>query len=106
MCMLETKVAEVAETELDQQELTRAAQKSPRLVQEVDTVEVFDFPLPFPTGFSQLVIATAGKVATSGWTNVRLSPRFYVMPPKDGIWDFDLIGDPPAGIVLNVVLPV
>jgi hypothetical protein len=47
-----------------------------------------------------------GEVPTAGWTNIRLEPFFYVVPPADGIWDMDFVGDPPTGIVAQVVLPV
>ena len=47
-----------------------------------------------------------GMASTSGWTNVRLEPRVYVMPPEDGIWEFDLVGDQPTGMVLPMLTPV
>jgi len=54
----------------------------------------------------QLHLAVLGEVTTTGWTGIRLSPRFYIVPPADGLWDFDLVGDPPSGIVAQVILPV
>jgi hypothetical protein len=54
----------------------------------------------------RLLINAVGTVPTSGWSDVRLNPVFYIDPPADGIWDFDLIGDPPVGPVLTVSLPV
>jgi hypothetical protein len=53
-----------------------------------------------------LVVSASGEVATAGWTNIRLEPFFYIMPPADGIWDLDFSGDPPTGFVAQVVLPV
>src|SRR5690242_11421165 len=51
-------------------------------------------------------LTTVGTVPTTGWTDVRLSPGFYVAVPADNIVEFDLIGDEPSGIVGDVVLPV
>ncbi|MGH8501974.1 MAG: hypothetical protein ACREVE_05775 [Gammaproteobacteria bacterium] len=69
----------------------------------VDTAEAFTHATPLG---DILVISATGTVDTSGWTDIRFSPHFYATPPSDGIWDFDLIGDPPSGIVAEVVLPV
>ena len=58
-------------------------------------------------GFHGFISITAlGEVPTTGWKHVRLSQRFYIVPPADGIWDFDMIGDEPTGIVGQVILPV
>lgn len=73
-------------------------------IYKVDTVIASDFA-PFP-GVDQLHVAATGHTRTSGWSNVALAPRFYVTPPADGMWDFDLVGDPPTGIVLQVITPV
>jgi hypothetical protein len=51
-------------------------------------------------------ISAQGDVPTTGWTDIRLSPWFYVKAPDDGIWDFDMLGDAPSGIAGQVVLPV
>jgi hypothetical protein len=76
-----------------------------RLVSKVDSV--FAYALKLPAPFEPLAAITAnGEVPTTGWTDIRLSPRYYAIAPKDGIWDFDLIGDAPTGIVGQVVLPV
>mgnify|MGYP001809911433 CR=1 FL=1 len=51
-------------------------------------------------------VSAAGSVNTSGWSGITLAPRYYIQPPADGLWDFDLIGDPPSGPVLQVPVPV
>ncbi|MDP2372451.1 hypothetical protein [Reyranella sp.] len=51
-------------------------------------------------------IMALGDVPTTGWTHIRLSPWFYIVPPADGMWDFDMIGDEPMGFVGQVILPV
>lgn len=54
----------------------------------------------------QVGITADGEVPTSGWTNPSLSQWFYVVPPDDGIQDFDFVAEPPTGIVLPVVSPI
>ncbi len=73
-------------------------------VRSVTEVKVYQ---PKTDVLPRLISITAlGTVPTSGWTHIRLSPRFYAVEPSDGIWDFDLIGDEPIGIVLQVIVPV
>lgn len=43
----------------------------------------------------RLQISADGMAPTTGWSNGQLIPYVYVMPPADGIWDFDFVGDPP-----------
>ena len=73
------------------------------LVQTVDEAKVLSAPIGVGR---QLVVFARGTVPTSGWTSPRLAPRVYISPPADGLWDFDFYADPPAGIVLDVVLPI
>ncbi len=54
----------------------------------------------------KLVIGCDGQVVSSGWSNGRLEPRIYVMPPADGIMDFDFVADPPTGISMPVITPI
>ena len=42
-----------------------------------------------------LVMEAEGRVPTLGWTNARLSPAVYIVPPEDGIWDFTLLAQTP-----------
>lgn len=72
---------------------------------KVTDVQAFSINLPKPLD-DIISINAVGEVPTTGWTALRLSQRFYVVPPADGIWDFDFIGDEPTGIVGQVVLPV
>jgi hypothetical protein len=76
-----------------------------RWIMKVNSVRAFLVPMPLPT-LPDLFIASSGEVSTSGWSGERLSPRFYISPPPDGIWDFDFFADPPAGVALDVVVPV
>jgi hypothetical protein len=75
------------------------------LIGKVEGAQVFILKLPEPLK-ELLSINATGTVPTTGWTALRLVPRYYVMPPRDGLWDFDFIGDRPQGIVGQVVLPV
>ena len=34
-----------------------------------------------------LTVAALGEVNTTGWSGFRLSPRYYLVPPADGLWD-------------------
>ena len=61
----------------------------------------------FKDEFRNLIIVSAsGDVSTTGWTEIRLSPRLYVADPLDGIWDFDLVGNSPSGTVGEIIIPV
>ena len=53
-----------------------------------------------------LVINASGFVTTSGWTNGRLEPWYYIDFPTDGIQDFDFVADSPPGITLQVISPI
>lgn len=44
-----------------------------------------------------LTVEAEGLAPTAGWSHVRLDPHVYITPPDDGIQDFDLVGDRPAG---------
>ncbi|MGY3695007.1 hypothetical protein ACVIGA_005087 [Bradyrhizobium sp. USDA 3240] len=74
-------------------------------VRTVTAVSANQIQLPAPFK-EQLVVVAQGDVPTTGWSHIRLSPRYYVAPPADGIWDFDFIGDEPTGGVGQVILPV
>ncbi|MEM7468713.1 MAG: hypothetical protein AAF387_17735 [Pseudomonadota bacterium] len=53
----------------------------------------------------KLAIQVMGTATTTGWTNVRLNPLENQVS-ADGILDLELVGDPPTGIVLQVLSPV
>lgn len=54
----------------------------------------------------QLLIAAEGQVPTSGWSDGELSEYIYVVPPEDGIYEFDFVAKPPSGPVIQVVSPI
>ncbi len=53
-----------------------------------------------------LVISCHGIVNTGGWSHGKLVPFIYVMPPADGIYEFDFVANAPTGIVIQVVTPI
>lgn len=74
------------------------------LIQSVTEVKAHILPhKPLPPFIS---VTALGMVSTTGWTHPRLSPRFYIAPPENGLWDLDFVADSPIGIVCPVVLPI
>jgi len=55
---------------------------------------------------SKLGIYVIGIVPTSGWQNPELAEHIHVLPPADGIYDFDFIAESPQGPVLQVISPI
>lgn len=53
-----------------------------------------------------LVINSAGKVNTGGWTKGQLIPYVYKTAPMDGVYDFDFIADQPDGPVPEVITDI
>jgi hypothetical protein len=53
-----------------------------------------------------VLICARGRVGTTGWTHAMLTPRVYVAPPANGIWEIDFTARPPHGIVPQVVTPI
>ncbi|HCV02088.1 MAG TPA: hypothetical protein DG048_05535 [Pseudoalteromonas sp.] len=74
-----------------------------KLISSIEQVQVHQFD---SNGHAFINISAIGTVNSTGWSDVFLSPRYYVVPPSDGIWEFDFYGDPPSGQVLWVNLPV
>lgn len=55
---------------------------------------------------SRLTVTVQGKVTTAGWSKPELIPFIYVMPPADGIMDFNFIAEPPTDLVAQVLTPI
>lgn len=53
-----------------------------------------------------LFIVAHGEVTTTGWSNGQLIPYVYITPPKDGIYEFDFVADPPTGISGQMISPI
>jgi len=55
---------------------------------------------------STLIINAYGTVNTGGWSKGKLNPYVYIMPPADGIYEFDFVANKPTGIVTEVITPI
>jgi hypothetical protein len=54
----------------------------------------------------RFVLSASGSVSSSGWTRGRLRPMPMKEEPKDGIYQFEFLANPPSGIVLPVISPI
>ena len=73
-----------------------------RELAEVRKVELMVLP-----GNPQRLSVTVDAVApTPGFTGIRLRPFQYIQAPPDGIYDYGLVGMPPAANVPPVTAPV
>jgi len=71
-------------------------------VMEVDSVQVATFKID---GVTFVAVCALGRVPTTGWSDFELDPYFYLVPPGDGIMDFDFDGKAPSGPAGDVVMP-
>jgi hypothetical protein len=69
-------------------------------------MRVFSGSIIYTRKPGSVLICARGRVGTTGWTNAMLTPRVYVMPPANGIWEVDFTARPPRGIVPQVVTPI
>lgn len=54
----------------------------------------------------RLSVTVEGSAPTPGYHSLRLRAFQYIQAPPDGIYDYSLVGTPPANIVAAVVTPV
>lgn len=54
----------------------------------------------------ELIILVHGMVNSGGWRNIKLIPYLYIQPPPDGIYDFEMVGTKPGGIVTQAIVEV
>jgi hypothetical protein len=50
-----------------------------------------------------VLICARGLVRSGGWSDARLTPRVYVAPPANGIWEVDFTAQPPSGISTQAI---
>ena len=50
------------------------------------------------------LIEVIGTVPTPGYTNIQIVPNQYLTPPVN--WEMSLVGEPPTGIVIQVLTPI
>lgn len=53
-----------------------------------------------------LTLKANGATPTAGYSNLGFLRRIYPAPPKDGIYEMDVVGDEPSGPAAQVVTPV
>lgn len=73
------------------------------ITKAIESGEIFIIKTFPPT----LSIIACGMTATSGWSDFSLSQYHYLVPPADGIYEFDFFGLPPgpSSIVMDVLTP-
>lgn len=73
-------------------------------IYSVDTVDLAILKKNPP----DLAVEASGRVTSSGWSNPRLEPFVYIVPPADGVLDCDMCATPPAPgqIVLPALMKV
>ncbi len=72
------------------------------LIYEVDSVTI-TYLKKIPPDYR---IDATGKTRTAGWSNPDLSGVVYVQAPPDGIYDYNFIAEPPAGVSAQVMTPI
>jgi hypothetical protein len=83
-------------------EIKHVEEHSMPRVMEVDSIEAAVFKIG---SASFVAVCAIGRVPTTGWSEFELDPYFYLVPPRDGIMDFDFDAKAPTGTVGDVVLP-
>jgi hypothetical protein len=53
-----------------------------------------------------LQINVKGETNTGGWSNPRLDPFIYIVPPPDGIYEFNFLAEAPTGPVTTAITPI
>lgn len=53
-----------------------------------------------------LVITASGHVSSPGWSGGELVPYVYIMPPADGIYEFDFVATPPSELSPQIIMPI
>jgi hypothetical protein len=71
----------------------------------VSTVELVDIA-PLKVDRKRATLSAVGTVPTSGWSDAKLVPHVYVMPPADGIWGVEFVARPPSGATARVVTDI
>lgn len=74
-------------------------------MQRVASVEKADVFL-LKSNPPKIGVTANGTVPSTGWTDPELGPWYYLLPPADGIQDFDFYATEPTGIVIPVKMPI
>ena len=54
----------------------------------------------------QLQIEATGKTNTGGWSEPELVEHVYIVPPADGMYEYDFVARPPSGASTQVITPI
>ncbi len=54
-------------------------------------------------GSPDMYLAAVGETPTLGWKDAALTPWYYIVPPADGIYDFDLVAAKPGMVGLDAI---
>jgi hypothetical protein len=52
-----------------------------------------------------LATRVEGEVGSPGWTGFALDHPIYIAPPPDGIYEAEMVGDPPDAVTAQVKTP-
>ena len=81
--------------------------KADETTQQTKIYDITDVQLRFlESNPPKLGIKASGNVTTGGWTNPVLIPYIYIVPPKDGMYEFDFCANRPTGIVTQAITPI
>ena len=79
-----------------------SAKKNKEKVLQVDRVALSIIKTNPP----QLKIQADGKTRSAGWSDPELVAHVYIVPPADGIYEYDFVAKPPAGVSAQVITPI
>jgi hypothetical protein len=79
-----------------------AASGKQEKVMQVDSVSVSFIKTNPP----QLKIEATGKVNSGGWTKPELKERIHIVPPIDGMYEYDFVATPPSGPATQPILSI
>lgn len=54
----------------------------------------------------QLTISAVGTVSSGGWSNGQLVEYVYIVPPSDGMYEYDFVAEPPDEAAIQVLTPI
>lgn len=75
--------------------LSKGSEEKKQVGQAIRIVQLSTFRVDLPNfGLNPVnAVLAVGEFTSGGWTRAFISPRRYVQPPQDGIWDFDLVAE-------------
>ena len=74
----------------------------PQPIWEITAVQITDLQNDPP----QLSITVQGNITSGGWVNPQLIQFQYIVPPQDGIYDFEFMAVPPKEASTTVITAI